>query len=373
MIKSHKVELVSQSKIDALKSDALSLATPGPRGLVVRHDGNTGTAFDDPNYSPWDSVAVELVTGDSSAVDKAAAEAVKFIKAKQPELTKLANERKRERERNSKLLAATEKLEEWLVKAPTFFFEKIETSSWHKFMQARDAGLIITFGDENKDDLKPFLVGEQHPQIFLLGQNWANLLENAHGDSDEKLDLSSYRLPFENCCFELKLAGHRMFFLMQTQEDGETIKFLICIEATEDVWYVGKAFDLATFTAEFHAEVDALHINRENYILDNIAALCICLDAKVLETEVIRAPHKLNKQREKQGKTPLSNFNVVSLARRHRIANPLSTTSDGSRIGKTRLHFRRGHWRHYADHKTWISWMLVGNPDLGFIDKEYRA
>jgi hypothetical protein len=39
---------------------------------------------------------------------------------------------------------------------------------------------------------------------------------------------------------------------------------------------------------------------------------------------------------------------------------------------KKRLHFRRGHWRHYETHKTWIKWMLVGDPDLGFIEKQYR-
>jgi hypothetical protein len=32
----------------------------------------------------------------------------------------------------------------------------------------------------------------------------------------------------------------------------------------------------------------------------------------------------------------------------------------------------RGHWRHYERHKTWIKWTLVGDPDLGFVDKHYR-
>ena len=37
-----------------------------------------------------------------------------------------------------------------------------------------------------------------------------------------------------------------------------------------------------------------------------------------------------------------------------------------------RLHFVRGHWRRYEEHKTWIRWRLRGDPDLGFIDKSYR-
>lgn len=36
------------------------------------------------------------------------------------------------------------------------------------------------------------------------------------------------------------------------------------------------------------------------------------------------------------------------------------------------LHFRRGHWRHYGEYKTWIKWMLVGDPELGFVDKMYK-
>lgn len=36
------------------------------------------------------------------------------------------------------------------------------------------------------------------------------------------------------------------------------------------------------------------------------------------------------------------------------------------------MHFVRGHWRHYEVSKTWIRWHLRGDPDLGFIDKEYR-
>jgi hypothetical protein len=40
---------------------------------------------------------------------------------------------------------------------------------------------------------------------------------------------------------------------------------------------------------------------------------------------------------------------------------------------RKRLHLRRGHWRHFATYRTWIKWMMVGNPDLGFVDKEYRA
>jgi hypothetical protein len=105
-------------------------------------------------------------------------------------------------------------------------------------------------------------------------------------------------------------------------------------------------------------------------IWDQIRAICIALDAQVATAEVIRAPVNLNEKRAKAGKSPLSDYRVVDLARRHRIANPAAgTAGTGTR---KRLHFRRGHWRHYETTKTWVKWCLVGNPDLGFINKHYR-
>lgn len=42
--------------------------------------------------------------------------------------------------------------------------------------------------------------------------------------------------------------------------------------------------------------------------------------------------------------------------------------------GKKRLHIRRAHWRTYADgKKVRISWMLVGDINLGFISKDYAV
>lgn len=35
-------------------------------------------------------------------------------------------------------------------------------------------------------------------------------------------------------------------------------------------------------------------------------------------------------------------------------------------------HIDRAIWRRFETHKTWIKWTLVGDPDLGFIEKHYR-
>lgn len=106
----------------------------------------------------------------------------------------------------------------------------------------------------------------------------------------------------------------------------------------------------------------------EKYLWDQVRAICISLDAEIAVTTVERAPLALNEKRQKAGKPPLSDFHVVDLSKRHRVANSADGAGEGS---KKRLHFRRGHWRHFETSKTWVKWCLVGNPDLGFISKSY--
>lgn len=99
-------------------------------------------------------------------------------------------------------------------------------------------------------------------------------------------------------------------------------------------------------------------------------AICVSLDAEVSTSTVVRVSEKVNRRREQEGKVPFFSYRVINLAHRHRVAN---ASAGGSGIStKKRLHFRRGHWRHFAEFKTWVRWTLVGNPELGFIDKEYR-
>jgi hypothetical protein len=92
------------------------------------------------------------------------------------------------------------------------------------------------------------------------------------------------------------------------------------------------------------------------------------LDAEVAVHSVVRAPHALNVKRKNEGKIPIFDHHIVKLSDRHRA----SAKRFGDTHKSPRLHFRRGHWRHFQTHKTWIKWMLVGDPELGFVDKEYR-
>jgi hypothetical protein len=99
-----------------------------------------------------------------------------------------------------------------------------------------------------------------------------------------------------------------------------------------------------------------------------IRAISIALDAEVASHDVVRAPTALNERRQKKGELPLYDYRIIKLHGRILRGHAPGTGSHRS----PRLHFRRGHWRHYQAHKTWIRWTLVGDPELGFIDKAYR-
>jgi hypothetical protein len=100
-----------------------------------------------------------------------------------------------------------------------------------------------------------------------------------------------------------------------------------------------------------------------------IVAVCVAMDAQLVDTEEVVPDAPLNKKRIKNGKPPIRAFNVVDLARRIRQRHQ-STASEYK--GVVRLHLRRSHFRHYEDgRRVRIPWTLVGNPDLGFIDKHY--
>lgn len=325
----------------------------------------TGTAFDDPNYSPWDSVAHRLVTGRTDKLQEASEQSRAYMK-----LMKDHPSIKRKMIPADRLLKANDELINWLADGLTNAqMEKIESSKWTAFQECVLNDNIFTTGLLSDHALE--FVQDPQPQIFLVQHEWAKLLKGASDEKGNTLDLIDFRLPYQRCIFEVRIASRRLVVMMDEDEAGE-IQFIIAIDCG-DCWFVGDRYPFKRFIKEYvQSYVESQNRAPDNYVLDNVAAMCICLEANVIEVEVTRAPHKLNAARTKQGKLPLPAHNTVSLARRYRITNPTGRTNSQSQ-GKVRLHFRRGHWRHYENHKTWIKWMLVGNPDLGFVEHEYRA
>lgn len=233
-------------------------------------------------------------------------------------------------------------------------------------------------GDELRDTL------DNEHQIFVVEHNWAAAFDKA-GDFDG----GELMLPHFVTAFEFQINSLRWVFSCCQVTDGNGIKCIPMVQ-TSHGWALTNMYDfrdgrlqMPTPRGNITPAILAMY-ERDEFLravkpaIDlggaQMKAIIVALEAEVATSEIIRAPHKLNAKRERAGKLPLVDYHVVNLARRARPAPLDRGPYDPDREPGTRkrLHFRRGHWRHYEDHKTWIKWMLVGDPDLGFIDKHYR-
>lgn len=258
-------------------------------------------------------------------------------------------------------------LDGW-TKCAELILQRPNGSAMHHLRQSIRDDTAVFLAFRKNYDRKEFDKGLADAHCFVVEHDWAKAFQGA-GDFSE----GDFRLPYDVCAFEFKLSGQRVIALM-TEIDGQ-VMMQIMIQAANH-WTIDN--DVAVhdnggwgmYHAGRTAETNAFqHI--VEFIGAQVRAISIALDAEVAQSEVVRAPHKLVRSREKNGRVPPVSHHVVSLARRVRAA-PLPDPDHTVEHGKVRLHFRRGHWRHYENRKTWIRWTLVGNPDLGFVEKEYR-
>jgi hypothetical protein len=229
---------------------------------------------------------------------------------------------------------------EWL--AAPFVLQRPQNSAFNKF--AEDCP--ETVADE----------ALHNSHLFLMTHDWAGAFA---GDADFDDRTSEFRLPAPNCCFDFLISGKRVLAFANDTEN----EFDLAVEV-ETLWLVISQETSDGEGREVRQRESLAFVRR------HVKAACIALEAEIAETTVVRAPHKLNVARARKGKLPLSDYHIIDLARRTRVA-PLESENKAERNGP-RLHFRRGHWRHFTNHKTWVKWTLVGHADLGFIDKDYR-
>ena len=184
--------------------------------------------------------------------------------------------------------------------------------------------------------------------VFLINHDWEKLLSGVN-PSDEEV-----KLPSDSCIFEFTFPDACFVYWIENEKHMMFIR-------------KGNPYGWGAIYLSSSAKLNDSNLEGIKKLWREIKATCVALDAEVAYEEVIRAPTFINKKRIKKGKIPLNDYHVVNLSKRHRISNPY-----GGHSGiKLRLHFRRGHWRHYEEHKTWIKWCLAGDPDLGFVDKHY--
>ncbi len=223
--------------------------------------------------------------------------------------------------------------------------------------------------------------------VLVVEHDWAAAMAGAAELMDPTAE---WRLPAPRSIFEFVVNGKRIIlrWLDETVEvwneyDRESAyvpasrayQDLPLVEFEKDKWCPLQQADKLTDNdplADLWRCLDHSARPLVNFLEQQVRALCICLEAEVAEKEIVRAPYRLNLQRAKRGRLPLYDYHKVNLARRERGSALPDELRGGDKRRSPRLHFRRGHWAHFANHKTWRKWCLVGDPDLGFIDKEYR-
>jgi len=239
-------------------------------------------------------------------------------------------------------------IEQWSASGP-FRLEQNDCSRVHRLAEVCAAGQLVII-EETKhltsEHLQTMLaVGH----VFVVRHDWSAALGDA-----APAEGGDFNLPFERCIFEFRVSGHNII-IVATQAEG-------CSEHAAHLFVecAGQWVALGASAQSF---------GPTHLVWHQVFAICVALEAEVATSSVTRAPEALNRKRERKGAPLLRDFHVIDLARRRRVA---PGASGGSQQSRKRLHFRRGHWRHFEASKTWIKWCLVGDPELGFVDKEYR-
>ncbi len=248
-------------------------------------------------------------------------------------------------------------LDSWIEALPEKpSIEKNDCSRLHKFKQAVKDSKLLGLANGQYEVIKEKTAFVQDlTHTFVVRHDWASAFEKSNIGNDD------VRFPYDLCTFEFRVMGRTLICLAAN----------IPSELRGSQWSRPNMFHCFAECGDFWVSMgddkqDGVPLMATLWA--QIRAICIALDAEVATSEVIRQSEKLNKKRIESGKTPLVDYHVVDLSKRHRIANPASL---GSTHKSPRLHFVRGHWRHLENAKVWIKWHLRGNPDLGYIQKEY--
>jgi hypothetical protein len=262
-------------------------------------------------------------------------------------------------ERWDERIAARKELDPWIDGG--FHLQKAGGSVIHRLWAAEEAGLALWLLAVPGTD--PTLKIPPDAQSLVVQHNWAAAFEGA-----TDFDAGDFRLPYDICCFEFKISDKRVCAFVMEREDAKAI--MVFVE-TARCWVMPiTMYHLREgLWQPVVSDADDRCRALPPFIAAQVRAICISLEAEVAAHETISRPEKLNAARLRRGKPPLPPYRVLYLNNR-----PRSLMADGASEGlKKRLHFRRGHWRNLTeDRRAWVRWCLVGDPNLGFIDKEYR-
>jgi hypothetical protein len=275
-----------------------------------------------------------------------------------------------------------------LAGVDSLVYHSVNQSAVHRFCDALLANRVLMRGEDSTSFEYSFVDRWQEPNHNLLATDWVEWFRsavpfliqhdwlNALNESVKPLLDDEWRTPFGRCVFEFAISqaadrpraemkSHCLSFFL---ENTRTHRIRVFEFMEIDGVWIGHTF----FDMDPNLRVKGYRGRH----FDFIRAACIAIDANIAEAIDVAAPAKLNKARAKKGKSPLPDFKIIRLAREHR-----ERAEVGALNGRhVRLHLRRGHfWPRVNNEKTrfaafrhWRPWRLVGDPDLGFIEHEYR-
>lgn len=305
----------------------------------------------DPEAFERDEEIWRAILNDASL---SSAEKIRRLRPYNGHINKYLTTAQMEKRRIEGLMATAKLFIEWTEKSD-LNLERNEHSRLHKLREfiSDPDNIFIAALDEKRKEFVEYLssVDWSEVQTFLVQHDWAAAFKGATDYQD-----GDVKLPYELAAFEFRISGKTVIVL--SQQVTEKIWFMPFV-GDEDRWWLTGSFpwDEPNPTRWY------------DIIKAQVKALSIAIDAQVATHKVVRASAELNAKREKKGKLRLFDYHIVSLNRTSR-AEPLP--GSGGTHRSPRLHFRRGHWRHYESFKTWVKWTLAGDPDLGFIDKHYK-
>lgn len=229
----------------------------------------------------------------------------------------------------------------------------------------------ITTPDSFKIDIATF----SHREVprLRVEHDWAGAM--AKGTSEDLA--AEFKPPAPVAMFEFQIDGHLVVAPVIDLEkqknrppDIGAVGFPLCLHhPPTDEWFITSVTDWDVDGWCHHRVPNDVVGEFCEFIGWQLRAICIALDAEVAVRKVVRSPYA-GSPRDSKPVQVGDEYHVVSLATRARAARLDGPSLPTGRHVK--MHFRRGHWRHYEDYRTWIKWMLVGDPDLGFVDKHYR-
>ncbi len=181
------------------------------------------------------------------------------------------------------------------------------------------------------------------------------------------------RLPFDRCavvCIDTKHNKHLCLFV-QVAPDVVTAVHYVLMPAD---WRRTELFAITMQAGRFVVrQVDGEEMPSERSVVPSIAMLQDWLAR--LQTHACDAYEPViqatftNRRKAAEGKPPSYSWRTVVVPAMLRASAALGGTH-----ASPRLHERRGHWRKLeSGRQVWVRDCLVGDPDLGVVEKDYKV